>query len=93
MRRFSARESRFSARALLNYAAANLPETLSVRAAADKPTEIFLYDEIGFWGVTASDFAGALREAGDGPINLRVNSPGGEVFDGLAIYNLLRQRY
>lgn len=93
MRRFESRDARFSARTLLTYASASLPETLSVVAAvADDPAEILLYDEIGFWGTNASDFAQALSQAGDGPLTLRINSPGGDVFDGYAIYNMLRAR-
>lgn len=69
--------------------------SFDVRAAkdeADKPvTEIDLYDEIGFWGVNAREFRSRLKDAGD--VVLRVNSPGGDVFDGLAMYNdLLRHR-
>src|SRR5690606_33646296 len=63
-----------------------------VRAAADKKapvTEIDLYDEIGFWGVNAKEFRARLKDAGD--VVLRINSPGGDVFDGLAIYNDLLQ--
>lgn len=48
-------------------------------------TNIDLYGEIGFFGVNASDFRQVLKNAGD--INLRINSPGGDVFDGIAIYN------
>lgn len=93
MRRYESREARFSARTLLTYAAASLPETLSVVAAtAEGPAEILLYDEIGMWGTSASDFAQALLHAGDGPLTLRINSPGGDVFDGYAIYNMLRAR-
>ena len=58
--------------------------------------EILLYEMIGmdFWtgeGTTAKSFAEDLKAAGDGirKIHLRVNSPGGNVFDGLAIYNTL----
>ena len=51
--------------------------------------ELYLYDEIGPWGTTAADVATALRGVTD-RVTLRVNSPGGDVFDGLAIYNLLR---
>lgn len=93
MRRYESRESRFSARTLLTYASASLPETLAVVAAANEaPAEILLYDEIGMWGTSASDFAQALLQAGDGPLTLRINSPGGDVFDGYAIYNMLRAR-
>lgn len=53
-------------------------------------TDVTLYDEIGFFGTTASDFAEQLKGAGDGDITLRVNSPGGDVHQGLAIMNQLR---
>lgn len=49
-------------------------------------TEIELYDEIGAWGVTAKDFRAKLKDA-PGDVVLRVNSPGGSVTDGLAIFN------
>jgi len=92
-KRKSDRASRFDNKVLHNYVSAHLPETLSVKAAAaDAPAEILLYAEIGFWGVTAKDFVLALTLAGDGPITLRINSPGGDPFDGLAIYNALRAR-
>lgn len=91
--RMESRAARFESRVLANFVSAKLPETLAVRAAAaEAPTEILLYDEIGFWGVTAKDFVLALAQVGDGPITLRINSPGGDVFDGLAIYNALRAR-
>ena len=64
-----------------------------VRAAGKKTAEIYVYDVIGedWWGgITAKDFAQALKDAGDiDTIKLRVNSPGGDVFDGFAIYNQL----
>ena len=92
MKRYDAQAGRFSNRALLAFTQAGLPQTLSSRPRADgKPAEILLYDEIGFWGVTAKDFAGQLAQVGPGPINLRINSPGGDVFDGLAIYSSLKQ--
>ncbi|HGX1913095.1 TPA: ClpP-like prohead protease/major capsid protein fusion protein [Escherichia coli] len=58
-----------------------------VRGAAD----IFIYEEIGGFGVTAKQFAEDLKALGDvSHINLRIHSPGGDVFEGIAIYNLLR---
>lgn len=59
--------------------------------------EVELYGEVGFspWGdgMTAAQLSAAIREAeGSGPVDqirVRVNSPGGDVFEGLAIYNLL----
>lgn len=51
--------------------------------------EIELFDEIGFFGVTAKEFNARLKNIKAETINLRINSPGGEVFDGLAIFNEL----
>lgn len=60
-----------------------------VNAAGDQ-AEVLIYDEIGMWGITAKDFAGALQKITAPNILVRLNSPGGDVFDGLAIYNALR---
>ena len=62
--------------------------TRSVRNASGP--ELSIYDEIGFWGITASDVARDLAAFTGQRVTVRVNSPGGEVFDGIAIYNLLR---
>ncbi len=53
--------------------------------------EIYIYDEIGFMGVTAKSFVTELKALGDlSHIDLHINSPGGEVFEGIAIYNALK---
>lgn len=68
-----------------------------VRAAdADTDRSISVYDVIGYdyWsgdGVTSKRIAGALRGMGEGPVTVNINSPGGDMFEGLAIYNLLRE--
>lgn len=68
-----------------------------VRMAGPKSAEILLYDEIGpggFFssGISAKQFAEDLKELGKiETLNVRVNSPGGDVFDGLAIYNTLKR--
>ena len=52
--------------------------------------EVLIYDEIGAYGVSAKGFLaelGALPD--DAAIDLRLNSPGGSVFDAVAIYNAL----
>jgi len=89
MNKFFAREGRFSGRVLRNYIASGLPATFGFRAAADGVTDILLYDEIGYWGITGKDFAMALAQIGSAPINLRINSPGGDITEGYAIYNAL----
>ncbi len=53
--------------------------------------EVNIYDEIGMWGVTASDFVKDLTGVGSAEIRLHINSPGGDVFEGLAILTALRQ--
>jgi len=63
----------------------------SIQAKADQAAEISIYDEIGFWGVTAKQFIGDLKAIDATAIKLAINSPGGAVFDALAIYNALRQ--
>lgn len=63
----------------------------SIQAKADQSAEISIYDEIGFWGVTAKQFIGDLKAIDATAIKLAINSPGGAVFDALAIYNALRQ--
>lgn len=63
----------------------------------DYDNVITIFEPIGYdwWtgeGVTASRIAGALRQIGDGnDVVVNINSPGGDVFEGLAIYNLLRE--
>lgn len=65
-------------------------------AAGEDDRSISVYDVIGYdwWtgeGVTAKRIAAALRHMGSGPVTVNVNSPGGDMFEGLAIYNLLRE--
>ena len=61
--------------------------------ASEPAAEIDIFDEIGLWGVTAKNFATALKDIpADREITLRINSPGGSVWDGFAIYNLLAER-
>ncbi len=68
----------------------------SIKAASTDDNSITIYDPIGFdwWtgeGVTAKRISAALRSIGDSDVTVKINSPGGDVFEGLAIYNLLRE--
>lgn len=50
--------------------------------------EMNIYDEIGYFGVSAAQFRKELDSLKDAKsINLKINSPGGDVFDGIAIFN------
>lgn len=50
---------------------------------------VHIYDEIGLYGVTAQDFTREISGI-QGDLTVHLNSPGGDVFDGIAIYNALR---
>ena len=69
-----------------------------VNEADSDSAEILIYDRIGEgWfeddGVSAKSFSRELKGIPNGkPINVRINSMGGNVFDGLAIYNQLAER-
>lgn len=57
---------------------------------------ITMFELIGedYWsggGVTAKKVASQLRAIGDRPVEVQINSPGGDVFEGIAIYNILRE--
>jgi len=60
-----------------------------VNSDGEGPARIDLMDEIGYWGVTAQDFVDELLAIDATTIELHVNSPGGDVFDGVAIMNAL----
>ena len=59
--------------------------------ATERVIEVFVYGEIGTWGITASQFMQDLRAVDDGvsPVIAAFNSIGGDLFDGLAMHNTL----
>lgn len=60
--------------------------------AKEDASEINIYDQIGAYGVSASQFLVDLKNLdGSKRLKVRINSPGGDVFDGMAIYNLLEE--
>jgi ATP-dependent Clp protease protease subunit len=62
------------------------------RAQAKGAAEIVIYDEIGAFGIPAKVFLDELKALGPvAELTLRINSPGGSVFDGVAIYNALKR--
>lgn len=58
-------------------------------SATGNGAEIYLYDEIGGWGVSAKDFIAEVKALTGQPIALHIHSPGGSILDGHAIYNAL----
>lgn len=63
------------------------------RAEGENALTVFVYDIIDdWWGFSVSEFASELARMGDiEQITVRINSPGGDAFAGLAMYNLLAQ--
>lgn len=59
--------------------------------ATERVIEVFVYGEIGTWGITANQFVQDLRAMDDGvsPVIAAFNSIGGDLFDGLAMHNAL----
>lgn len=64
----------------------------SVVASSAASAEVEIYGEIGDWGITAKQFVDDLKALGNiSHLNVRINSPGGSVTDGNAIYNAIKR--
>lgn len=71
-------------------------EAAGIRALERDDNVITMFDVIGedFWsggGITAKTVSAQLRAIGPRPIEIQINSPGGDMFEGIAIYNVLRE--
>lgn len=71
-------------------------DAAGVRALERGDNVITMFDVIGedFWsggGITAKKVAQQLRAIGDRAVEVQINSPGGDMFEGIAIYNVLRE--
>lgn len=72
--------------------ASNKPWFRIVNKAKDDVTKVYIYDVIGGWfGVDVQDFVKELNDIETDEIHVHINSPGGSVYDGISIYNTLRQ--
>ena len=71
-------------------------DAAGIRALEKGDNIITMFDIIGedWWtggGITAKGVASQLRAIGDRPVEVQINSPGGDMFEGIAIYNVLRE--
>lgn len=71
-------------------------ESAGVRAVSTGDNVITMFDIVGedYWsggGITAKRVAAQLRAIGDRPVEVQINSPGGDMFEGIAVYNVLRE--
>lgn len=62
----------------------------NLKADAGKTPVLSIFDDIGAYGVSAKSFLNDLRTVTTDEVDVEINSPGGDVFAGLAIYNGLR---
>lgn len=67
-----------------------VPQANADASDGDSSAEIFIYGEIGYWGVEAEHFARQISDLDVDDLQVRINSPGGDAFDGIAISNALR---
>jgi ClpP class serine protease len=61
------------------------------RPASAPPVELYLFAEVGAWGVTADQFVAELRAVRGRDVVLHISSPGGDLLDAIAMFNALRQ--
>jgi ATP-dependent protease ClpP protease subunit len=71
-------------------------DAAGVRAVESGDNVITMFGAIGedYWsggGITAKSVTAQLRAIGDRPVEVQINSPGGDMFEGIAIYNVLRE--
>lgn len=71
-------------------------DAAGIRAVERGDNVIAMFDVIGedFWtggGVTAKKVTAQLRAIGNRPVEVQINSAGGDMFEGIAIYNVLRE--
>src|SRR5690625_1332898 len=62
----------------------------AIRNQTETSADVYIYDEISWFGIIATDIASQINGLDVDTINLHINSPGGLVFDGVAILNLFR---
>ena len=67
------------------------PKFYALEKSGNNETTVTLYDEIGAFGAGSKEFLADLGKLDGQHIHLRINSPGGSVIEGTAIYNALRR--
>ena len=85
-------DARATAKARIDTGGPRLLSPAPVFDAAKDEATVYLYDAIDpYWGIDAGEFVKALSEITAKTIHLRINSPGGSVFDAEAIQTALQQ--
>ena len=66
------------------------PSWYEIKNLGNEEADLFIFNEIGYGGVSADAFMADLRTVAAGKINLHLNSPGGDLYQGIGIYNALK---
>ena len=59
---------------------------------ASEISDVYLFNDIGTFGITAQSFIDEIKEYENQELNIHINSLGGEVFEGMAIYSIIQRR-
>ncbi len=78
-------------RRLQNFGSGQKLDWYRITNKSSSPVRVDIFDEIGYMGQTAQDFIRDISGV-SGDVDLHISSPGGDIFEGVAIYNSLKQR-
>jgi ATP-dependent Clp endopeptidase proteolytic subunit ClpP len=67
-------------------------EWYKIKNKSSEVSDIYLFNDIGTFGITAQSFIDEIKEYEDRELNIHINSLGGEVFEGMAIYSIIQRR-
>tara|TARA_R110002020_G_scaffold213148_1_gene419858 strand:- start:167 stop:1156 length:990 start_codon:yes stop_codon:yes gene_type:complete len=63
-----------------------------IKAESSEIVDVYIFDEIGTFGINAQSFIEEIKAHKNQPMNLHLNCVGGDVFEGMAIYNVIKKR-
>ena len=67
-------------------------EWYKIKNKSSEVADVYLFNDIGTFGITAQNFIDEIKEYEDTQLNIHINSLGGEVFEGMAIYSIIQRR-
>jgi ATP-dependent Clp endopeptidase proteolytic subunit ClpP len=67
-------------------------EWYKIKNSTSEVSDVYLFNDIGTFGVTAQSFIDEIKEYENQELNIHINSLGGEVFEGMAIYSIIQRR-
>lgn len=67
-------------------------EWYKIKNNASEVSDVYLFNDIGTFGITAQSFIDEIKEYDNQELNIHINSLGGQVFEGMAIYSIIQRR-